>query len=148
MEATIVLPPVFATLLARLESAEGRATHYFWMIIAVVAWWVCGATLWQYGRGWFAQRRGVPPEQPVSTSNRRQPRWLVIWIGAVACLFTLELVSHIGRPDKRTEELAFVFLFLFFQLLSNYPRSRADETQDLNLRATPGQQTPASPSRP
>ena len=150
MGATMVLPPVFAILVARLESGEERGSRVFWMIVAAICGLACAMTLSQYVRGWFAQRRGVPPEPYAYTPNSRQPRWLLIWVGAVGGLLTLELVSHIGRhPDKQTEKLALTFYCLFFILLSGYSRSRpADESPDLTLRVTPGRQTPASPLPP
>lgn len=127
----------------------GIGARVYWTIMAAVSWWACTVTLLQYGRGWWAQRRGVPPEQPAGTPNPRQPKWLLIGLGAVACLFTLGVVSHAGRhPDKQTEENALLFLNLFFILLSMYPRGRAEDMPDLDLRVTPDPQTPGSPSQP
>lgn len=144
MEATFLLQPLCATPVAFLYK-EHDFLEAFWIAAVALLWLSCADTLLYYVRGRYAQRRGVRPEPPPAKPSLKLPLsnfislWDLVLFGGTAWL----CVFH-----KQNEVITLMFLLLFFQRLSAYPRANLrDKAPDLN-DLTPGRQTPASPLPP
>jgi hypothetical protein len=151
MELSFIVVPLCVSSIAWLHKADGLYWGIFWIAASGLVWWTCFATLSQYVRGWFAQRRGVAPAPNPRRSTFTPSRGMLVFAFAMACLCVVMLVSrpHDQRLDRNTQVVALLFLLAFFQYLSSYPRSHLDDPiPDRGHRAKRAPRTPASPSPP